>query len=302
MPFSMEDWTPAASMGGGTENVWNDGDGLHIARTKEGEPIAGGNILATSDGLHVRDGEDDLLKAGSDGVTVGKEGEGRVKTVPDGIEFYVPQIAEAVAKLLYNEHLGIVQMKGVRTSLSAENESRVSAHNETDRDYGDASVSAAAYSSGRSGEASMMATGGTYSGARFSTRFTVRAGDWGTGAYLNDDPLAAVACEVVNSGMWRGLKWSNGYAFVWGRAGIDASASKPWGSMYYGDVGAQSYPFTWKSQPWEITSLLRSKNFLLLDNEENTTTKTASYYTVCPVQKTSTSRCWITYMVAGWWR
>lgn len=302
MPFSMDDWTPAASMGGGTENVWNDGDGLHITQTKEGEAVSGGNILATSDGLHVRDGEDDLLKAASDGVTVGKRGEGRVKTVPDGIEFYVPQVAAAVAKLLYDEHLGIVQMKGARTSLSADNESRVSAHNETGRNYGEASAAAAAYPGARSGEASLFAAGGTYSGAKFSKRLSVRAGDLGTGVYVDDDRLAAFPCEVVDSGMWSGYKFSNGQAVIWGRKGFDMSSTGEWGALYYGDVPAVDYPFAFAGQPYELTDILGSRYYWLASNAECTKTRTGTYYNVSPSRHATATRCWVTYIVCGRWK
>lgn len=301
MPFEQSDWTPAANIGGGTEHVWSDDEGLHITQTAEGEPITGGNLLANSQGIIVKNGGLRTFVAGNDGVSVVSPGNGAISINGKGITFDFSNkplnkttisVDDNNKTRFWSESLDIRADKGIDIVASrgiVENGSMVTPH-----------VSVKAAPGKSDAILSLLVSDDIFTiNNPNAHRVDVSAK---RGVSIDGENVASFPCEVVNSGIWRGLKWSNGYAFIWGRAGVDASASKPWGSMYYGDVGVQFYPFAWKSQPWEITSLLRSKNFLLLDNEENTTTQTASYYTVCPVQKTSTSRCWITYMVAGWWR
>ena len=295
MPFDMKDWTPAATIGGGSENVWQDEAGLHVTQTKEGEPIKGGNILATSDGLLIKDGNTIMAAATRNGVKIGRGDGSGIRIGPEDIIFDFA--GKPMAKTIFSvNESNRAMLSSDSMEILSKNTLKIMSSKFTGEGLNSASIE---LSNGANGSSISMRVhaGEIYSGPSHYLDLSSEHG-----VMIDHKPLDAYVVDAVNYDIWRGFKWSNGYAFIWGRAGVDANAPKPWGSMYYGDIPAKTYPFAWKSQPWEVTSLLRSKNFLLLDNDENTMTETASYYTVCPVQKTATSRCWITYMVAGWWK
>lgn len=304
MPFAIEDWTPAATIGGGSENVWRDGSGLHVTQTKEGEPVSGGNLLAASDGLHVRDGDVDMLKATGDGVTVGRDGGGRVRTVGDGVEFYIPGIDGKAAALRYDDRLGVLYLEGFKVGVSGTGYSSLNADHEAGGIVSGSSVTSNARSpvggTEPFGDASIAMKAFTGQGHVFNEHSLVL--DASRGLSLDGDRIAAFPCEVVDSGMWGGYKLSDGNALIWGRKGFDMSSTGEWGALYYGDVPAVDYPFAFAGQPYELTDILGSKYYWLVSNAECTKTRTGTYYNVSPSRHATASRCWVTYIVCGRWK
>lgn len=53
-------------------HFWSDSEGAHVTYTEEGETIAGGNVLISTDGLSVRDGETTLASFGKNMAQIGK--------------------------------------------------------------------------------------------------------------------------------------------------------------------------------------------------------------------------------------
>ena len=72
----------------------------------------------------------DMLKATGDGVTVGRDGGGRVRTVGDGVEFYIPGIDGKAASLKYDDKLGVLYINGFKVGVSGTAYSSLSADHE----------------------------------------------------------------------------------------------------------------------------------------------------------------------------
>lgn len=78
------------------QHFWTDEDGAHITEvTKEeyeSDPTnAGGNLLAQSTGISLRDGEDELASFKNSGITIGKNSEAHTKFTADGLQFYLDE-------------------------------------------------------------------------------------------------------------------------------------------------------------------------------------------------------------------
>lgn len=66
-------------------HFWSDAEGAHVTYTEEGEAIAGGNVLISTDGLSVRDGETTLASFGKELIQIGKDGGQNVQISPTAL-------------------------------------------------------------------------------------------------------------------------------------------------------------------------------------------------------------------------
>ena len=86
----MTDVTEAANTAKTTaestaKHFWSDTDGAHVTHTEAGETIAGGNVLISTDGLSVRDGETTLASFGKELIQIGKDGGQNVQISPTAL-------------------------------------------------------------------------------------------------------------------------------------------------------------------------------------------------------------------------
>jgi len=66
-------------------HFWSGTEGAHVTYTEEGEEISGGNVLISTDGLSVRDGETTLASFGENGAIIGKNGSQQIVITPNAL-------------------------------------------------------------------------------------------------------------------------------------------------------------------------------------------------------------------------
>ena len=101
---------------------------------------------------------------------------------------------------------------------------------------------------------------------------------------------------------WRWLKFDNGSAIAWGYRSASLTATTTWGSMYYSTYAAQNAPFTWAAAPYEWATFDSNGYFFCLNNANATTTKTGTYYAVCPTKQSTARSVQFTVLQIGRWK
>lgn len=101
---------------------------------------------------------------------------------------------------------------------------------------------------------------------------------------------------------WRWLKLNNGFAIAWGYRSLSQKAETAWGSMYYTAIAAQNAPFTWTGAPYEWAQINSNGYYFCLNNAVATTTKTGSYYAVCPTKQSTARTVQFTVLQIGRWK
>lgn len=103
------------------------------------------------------------------------------------------------------------------------------------------------------------------------------------------------------SGEWTYRKWSDKTYECWKTKSFSTTVASAWGSTYYTNVAAQSYPVTFTSLPYEVATLNDGTKTLFLANNDVRQTKssTSGYLVMRPTNAGVTITYNITYYVRG---
>ncbi len=102
----------------------------------------------------------------------------------------------------------------------------------------------------------------------------------GTGTNAQDYVIEH-GTSTVGTTAWTYRKWASGLVECWGDKSVSITINQKWGSLYYGEVSASTYPFTFKTLPL-LMMYFNTGSSWSTGCYDSTTTKTGHFYTMRP--------------------
>ena len=102
----------------------------------------------------------------------------------------------------------------------------------------------------------------------------------GTGTNAQDYVIEH-GTSTVGTTAWTYRKWASGLVECWGDKSVSITINQKWGSLYYGEVSASTYPFTFKTLPL-LMMYFNTGSSWCTGCYDSTTTKTGHFYTMRP--------------------